>query len=203
MATRIDKSMRNRLSASMLSVHGRSGPSLEEPRREEIGVDLDGVVGDRHRSNERKRWAGGDEQPEGTRRRNERQWPAISLEELEQISADTGPTDTPDPADAGAGLCPPGFPESGLPKGRLPEVPSGTVLLVEECNPACREMGGSPAAKYKSIIGEGVAFTAFSKAAVLSRGVVGAVEVPGSIRAGDTVQLTAYRHPPWLDAPLG
>mgnify|MGYP003327429863 FL=1 len=38
-----------------------------------LQAKLDGLVGDRHRSIERKSRGAGDKQPEGTRRRNERQ----------------------------------------------------------------------------------------------------------------------------------
>jgi hypothetical protein len=40
--------------------------------------------------------------------------------------------------------------------------------------------------------------TAFSKAAKLSRGLVGVVEVPGAIKAGDEVEIEIYETPAWL-----
>ncbi len=49
-----------------------------------LQAELDGFVGDRHRSYSRQTWAG-DKQAEGTKRRNERQWSAVSVEELAEI----------------------------------------------------------------------------------------------------------------------
>jgi len=72
------------LSARVVSVHAGSNDDLSKDERATIQVDLDGVVGDRHRSYSRTAWAG-DKQPEGTVRRNERQWSAVSLEELAEI----------------------------------------------------------------------------------------------------------------------
>ena len=40
--------------------------------------------------------------------------------------------------------------------------------------------------------------TAFSKAAKLSRGLVGVIEVGGVLRAGDEVTVKVYEHPSWL-----
>ena len=50
-----------------------------------LQVELDGLVGDRHRGIEREAWEG-DKQVKGTIRRNERQWSAVSAEELALIS---------------------------------------------------------------------------------------------------------------------
>ena len=193
--------MKNRLYASVKSVHAGSGEGLVKPARDSIDVDLDGVAGDRHRSFRRSAWAGDDKQPEGTIRRNERQWSAVSVEELRQISAAMQLEKTLDPADLGANLCFEGIPVSGLPKGSLLEFPSGVVLVVEEYNPPCRDMGESLAGKYQTSSGGRPEITAFSKAAKLSRGVVGVVEVPGTIRVGDEVEVTVYKHPPWLEPP--
>ena len=190
--------MKNRLIAKVVSVHAGAEEALDKPACDSIEVELDGVVGDRHRSFERSAWAGDDKQPEGTRRRNERQWSAVSVEELEAISQAMQLEATLDPADVGANLCIDGLPVSGLPKGSLLEFPSGAVLVVEEYNPPCRDMGESLAGKYAMSSGERPAFSAFSKAARLSRGVVGVVDVPGVIRSGDEVTVTIYEHPPWL-----
>jgi len=70
--------------AQVVSVHAGSNDDLSKEARTSIQVELDGVVGDRHRSQERTAWAG-DKQSEGTVRRNERQWSAVSVEELADI----------------------------------------------------------------------------------------------------------------------
>ena len=48
-------------------------------------VALDGFVGDKHQGHTRGVWEG-DKDPEGTIRRNERQWSGISSEELDRIT---------------------------------------------------------------------------------------------------------------------
>jgi len=46
--------------------------------------------------------------------------------------------------------------------------------------------------------GEPVSDTAFSRAAKLTRGVVGVVEAAGMINAGDEVTVVPYETPSWL-----
>ena len=77
------------LSGRVVSVHSGSNDDLSKEEHSSIQVELDGIVGDRHRSYVRKTWAG-DKQPEGTTRRNERQWSAVSIEELDDIAKDKG-----------------------------------------------------------------------------------------------------------------
>ena len=100
-----------------------------------IKAELDGLTGDRHRSFERESWGAGYKQPEGTRRRNERQWSAVSIEELAEI---TTAMDLKEPllaATLGANLCLEGIPNlSRLPKGTILKFPSGAELMVEEYN---------------------------------------------------------------------
>ncbi len=181
------------------SLHIGAGDGLEKAEAPEIEVALDGIVGDRHRGFEREAWEHGDKQPGGTRRRNERQWSAVSAEELELIQ-DELMLDAPLSASVlGANLCLSGIPElSRLPKGSLLTFPSGAVLLVEEFNPPCLDMGKSIATKYRKRNGDAPADTDFSKAAKLTRGVVGVVDVPGLIRVGDEVEVEIHATPAWL-----
>ena len=58
------------IKATVVSVHTGASDQLGKKEQSSIIVELDGVVGDRHRSYERKAWAGNDKQPEGTVRRN-------------------------------------------------------------------------------------------------------------------------------------
>ena len=147
---------------------------------------------------DRSTWDG-DKQPKGTTRRNERQWSAVSAEELaaiqEELDLDSALTATC----LGANLCLQGVPGlSRLPKGTLFKFPSGAELMVEEYNPPCHDMGKKLAANYKTRSGAQLSTTAFSKAAKLTRGVVGVVEVAGQINAGDQVQVDRYETPAWL-----
>jgi len=187
-----------KLTAKVVSVHAGSNNDLSKEERSTIQVELDGIVGDRHRSYLRETWPG-DKQPEGTMRRNERQWSAVSLEELADLTDTLGLSEPLSPATLGANLCLTGIRElSRLPKGTLLKFPSGAELLVEEYNPPCHDMGKQLADKYTTRSGRALASTAFSKAAKQTRGVVGVVEVAGTISAGDEVTVEIYEAPPWL-----
>ena len=184
--------------ATVVSVHSGSNDDLSKEEHASIQVELDGIVGDRHRSYVRDTWKG-DKQPLGTVRRNERQWSAVSVEELTEISEAMNLKKTITAASVGANLCIEGIPElSRLPKGTLLKFPSGVELLVEEFNPPCRDMGEKQAALNQTKSGDSPTDTAFSKAAKLNRGVVGVVEAAGSISAGDEVTVVLYETPGWL-----
>jgi len=184
--------------ARVVSVHAGSNDDLSKDEHPAIQVELDGVVGDRHQSFARSAWQG-DKQPKGTIRRNERQWSAVSVEELVEIQ-DAMDLSTPLTATRlGANLCLTGLRElSRLPKGTLLKFPSGAELLVEEFNPPCHDMGKKLASVYTTRSGEALSSTTFSKAAKLNRGVVGVVEVAGAISAGDEVAVVLYETPAWL-----
>jgi len=181
-----------------VSVHAGSNEDLSKEEHATIQVELDGVVGDRHQSYERTTWAG-DKQPEGTTRRNERQWSAVSIEELAEIRQAMDLTEPLTATCLGANLCLAGIKElSRLPKGTVLKFPSGAELMVEEYNPPCHDMGRKLASKCTSHSGEPLSSTAFSKAAKLTRGIVGVVEAGGAITAGDEVTVELYEAPAWL-----
>ena len=73
-----------KFTARVVSVHSGSNKDSTKDEQPSIQLELEGIVGDAHKSYERSCWAGGDKQPEGTVRRNERQWSAVSAEELQQ-----------------------------------------------------------------------------------------------------------------------
>ena len=186
------------LSGRVVSVHSGSNDDLSKEEHSSIQVELDGIVGDRHRSYVRKTWAG-DKQPEGTTRRNERQWSAVSIEELDGIAKDMNIVEPLTATSLGANLCLQGIPElSRLPKGTVLKFPSGAELIVEEYNPPCKDMSEIQAAKHTQNSGDKVSLTAFSVASKLSRGVVGVVEATGVINAGDNVTVEIYETPEWL-----
>ena len=187
-----------RIIAKVASVHSGLTDDLSKPEHPTIQFQLDGVVGDRHQSFERSTWSG-DKQAKGTVRRNERAWSAVSTEELAEIGE---AMDLKEPLTAeclGANLCIVGVPElSRLPKGSLLKFPSGAELIVEECNPPCHDMGTKLAKMYTTRSGTPLMTTAFSKAAKHTRGVVGVVEVAGSVSSGDEVIVELYATPSWL-----
>lgn len=184
--------------AIVVSVHTGASDQLAKEEQPSIMVELDGVVGDRHRSYTRGTWAG-DKQPKGTVRRNERQWSAVSVEELAEIQE---AMDLAEPLTAtalGANLCLEGIAElSRLPKGTIFRFPSGAELMVAEYNPPCLGMSTKLAETLSTRSGEALENTAFSKASKLLRGIVGVVEVAGEINRGDEVEITVYEHPSWL-----
>jgi len=187
--------------ATVVSVHAGSNDDLSKQELPSIRVELDGVTGDRHQSYERSTWQG-DKQPEGTVRRNERQWSAVSSEELAEIQEAMQLSEPLTAASLGANLCLSGVRElSRLPKGTLLKFPSGAELMVEELNPPCHDMGKKLASIHTTRSGEPLSSTAFSKAAKLTRGVVGVVEVPGTISTGDKVTVELYETPSWLVRP--
>ena len=186
------------LSGKVISVHSGSNENLSKEQHPSIRVELDGIVGDRHRSYVRNTWSG-DKQPEGTVRRNERQWSAVSVEELAEIQKALNLSEPVTASSLGANLCISGINElSRLPKGSFLRFPSGCTLMVEEYNPPCKAMSEIQAGRHKTLTGHSVSATAFSKAAKLTRGIVGVVESPGAINAGDDVVVTIYETPPWL-----
>ncbi len=184
--------------AKIVSVHSGSNDDLSKEQHDSIQVELDGIVGDRHRGYVRDTWKN-DKQPYGTVRRNERQWSAVSVEELKEISRAMDLEAPITAASLGANLCIEGVPElSRLPKGTLMQFPSGAELIVEEYNPPCGDMSKIQASAHKTGSGGPLSDTAFSQAAKLKRGIVGVVEAAGAINAGDEVTVMLYETPTWL-----
>ena len=187
-----------KMTATIVSVHSGSRDDLSKPACESVEVELEGFVGDAHRSYTRETWEG-DKQAQGTIRRNERQWSAVSVEELAGITQQMDLTEPLTAECLGANLLIEGIAKlSRLPKGTLLQFPSGVELQVEEYNPPCHDMGKKIAVTYKSNSGEEISSTAFSKAAKLTRGLIGVIEAAGSINAGDEITVVLYEHPAWL-----
>ena len=173
------------------SVGSNSSSKLQEDYSKQAQpsaqVELDGFVGDRHRGFERIA-ASYDPDPTGTVRRNERQWTGVSLEELAVIRERLDLKEPLMAATLGANLCVEGIPGfSRLARGSRLVFPSGAVLVIEECNPPCKDMGVQLAATQLTRSGEPVAGRMFPKYAVGLRGVVGVVDVAGTIEVGDRV----------------
>ncbi len=183
------------LIGSLASIHAGDNEDFSKEARASAKLELDGFVGDKHRGFERIA-ASYDRDPTGTVRRNERQWSGVSVEELAIIRERLDLKEPLDAGTLGANICVEGIPEfSQLPKGSRLVFPSGAVLLVEECNPPCADMGAQIAAKYTTHSGEPVAGGMFPKHAMGLRGVVGVVDVPGGIEVGDRV-IVQVSEPP-------
>ena len=192
------KQQMTRQVGKVVSVHVGAVDTLQKKASQSIELALDGIVGDRHRGYSRETWED-DKQPEGTIRRNERQWSAVSAEELAAIAQTMDLVEPLRASSLGANLCVEGIANfSRLGRGTLLSFSSGAVLMVEEYNPPCSDMGESLARSYTSHTGKPVPATAFSQAAKFSRGLVGVVDVPGVIRAGDQVTVIPEHLPKWL-----
>lgn len=166
-------------------------------KRESLQAELDGFVDDRHRSLKRETWAG-DKQAEGTIRRNERMWSAMSVEESKAIAKQMDLSKPLNAANLSVNLMIEGIPSfSLLPKGSILKFPSGAELIVEEYNPPCEEMGQKLADTYSTNSGKDLKALDFTQAAIFSRGLVGVIEVAGEIRVGDEVTVTVYTPPIW------
>jgi len=185
-----------KITGTLVSLHTGNNEDLSKDACQSVQAELDGLAGDKHRGQSREAYAGDDEPP-GTIRRNERQWSGVSVEELAVIQERLDLESPLSPSTLGANICIEGIPDfSDLPKGTKLVFPSGAVLLVEENNPPCVDMGEQVASKYNTKSGRTLARDEFLRPAVGRRGVVGVVDVPGEIVAGDQVLVKIYEEKP-------
>jgi len=183
------------LKGRVVSVHMGDNEDLSKQAQTSLLAEINGFAGDKHQGPVRKTWEG-EWQPAGTIRRNERQWSAVSVEELAHITDRLDLTEPLSASTVGANLCLEGIPEfSLLPKGTRLEFPSGAVLSVEEYNPPCTDMGARIAATYFTHSGQKLRDNAWLRPASGRRGVVGVIDVPGEIRTGDEVAVRVYEEP--------
>ena len=166
---------------------GRAG--LEKNHEPFIEVNLAGIVGDKHAGFTKPADSRNKEYPRGSEMRNDRQWSAVSPEELDEIARRMG-TPKIDPAWIGANLALAGIPNlTELPKGSKLIFPQDSVLLVEGENMPCLDPGEVIASKYSPDSGLRPKPAMFPKAAIGRRGLVGVVEYPGMIRLDDVVTV--------------
>jgi hypothetical protein len=180
---------------TLVSVHIGEEGDLAKVTQPTVQAELEGFIGDRHRGFSRVAYEG-DTEPEGTVRRNNRQWSGVSVEELAMIQ---GRMDLREPLSAetlGANICVKGIPDfSRLAKGDRLIFPSGATLIVENYNPPCTDMSEKIAALHTTNSGEPVRRLDFCKEAKHIRGVVGSIDVPGVINTGDEVVVQIYKPP--------
>jgi hypothetical protein len=176
-----------KLNGTLVSVHTGNNVDYSKPAQSSARVELDGFVGDKHRSFERIA-ASYDPDPTGTVRRNERQWTGVSNEELAIIAERLDLKEPLMPATLGANICVDGIPGfSQLTRGSRLVFPSGAVLVIEAYNPPCADIAVQVAAAHTTRSGGAVAGKLFPKYAAELRGVVGVVDVAGRIEPGDRV----------------
>ncbi len=183
------------LKGKVASLHMGNNEDLSKQACASLSAEIGGIAGDKHQGPVRETWEG-EWQPAGTLRRNERQWSGVSVEELAHITQRLDLTEPLSPDTLGANLCIEGIPEfSLLPKGSTLWFPSGAVLLVEEYNPPCGDMGAQIASKYSSRSDKELTDKSWLRPAAGRRGVVGVIDVPGEIRVGDEVEVRVYEEP--------
>lgn len=184
-----------RMSGTVTAVSAGGSEDLSKRAKHSIDVNFEGVVGDGHAGPSREAYTG-EREPKGTVIRNDRQWSAVSVEELEEISRALDLEQPLAPATLGANLCISGIAElSLLPRGSRLTFPSGAALTVEEYNPPCIDMGEQLAARHQRRDGSTLGPRDWLRPASGRRGVVGMVDVPGRIAVGDEVEVTVFEEP--------
>ena len=175
--------------------------TLEKAAQTELEFAFDGIVGDRHRGVMRRAWELTDKQPGGTERRNERQWSAVAQEDLDAVAVKLQLTEPLSAGAAAVNLSISGVPDfSRLPRGTTLTFEGGVVLMVEEYNPPCSRMSRYLATKREVRGGSPLGDNDFIEAAKFSRGLVGAVEVPGIVSLAERVTVAPEVLPKWLRA---
>jgi hypothetical protein len=182
---------------TLVSVHIGEEGDLAKVTQSTVQAELDGFVGDRHRGFSRVAYEG-DTEPEGTVRRNNRQWTGVSVEELAMIQAHMDLREPLTAETLGANICVKGIPNfSRLAKGDRLIFPSGATLIVENYNPPCTDMSEKIAELHTMRSGEPIRKLDFCKQAMRIRGLVGSIDVPGLINTGDEIVVQIYKHPRW------
>jgi MOSC domain-containing protein YiiM len=183
----------NKTIGRLVSVHIGKENELEKIEQSSVAAKLDGFIGDRHRGYSRVAYEG-DTEPEGTVRRNNRQWTGVSVEELAEIQARMDLREPLTAETLGANICVSGIPNfSQLAKGDRLIFPSGATLIVENYNPPCSDMSENIAALHMTKSGEPVRRLDFCKQAKRIRGLVGSIDVPGIINTGDKIMVQHFK----------
>jgi hypothetical protein len=150
-----------------------------------LTVDLEGIVGDRHRGWTRRADARVPYLPRGTIMRNDRH---VSLVSVEDLAAMAAKLDVPvlDPRWIGANIVVSGIANfSYLPRGTHLMLPGQTILTVADQNAPCTLAGEAIATRIPDRPEIKRQFPAVAQGL---RGVVAAVELGGSIAAGMSVE---------------
>ena len=178
--------------AVLSSVHVGKTLDFTKNSVETAEVEFDGFVGDKHRGYMRGIYEG-ESYPAGTIKRNDRQWSAVSIEELTMMTKGMRLQESLTAETLGANLCFEGIQNfSQLPKGTKLLFPSGAALIVENYNPPCHEMSEQIAKTHMTLSGESPGKLDFLKVAKKLRGLVGVIDVAGEINQGDEVHIKVF-----------
>lgn len=177
------------LTAQVTALYVGSIPGLEKVSQSSLEVKLEGIVGDKHGGFIRGADSRNREYPRASPMRNDRQWSAVSPEELAVIARNLGVPKV-EAGWVGANLSLSGIPNfSDLPKGTKLIFPQGVVFVVETINNPCVGPGEVIANKYPDKL---LQANQFPKAAFGKRGVVGVIERAGMIHCDDLVTVLVY-----------
>jgi len=172
------------LEGRVSSVLVGSGKSMETFHVPDVTVNLEGFDGDKHWGFTRLSGAREPWYPRKTEIRNDRQWSAVSTEELDAIAQAMGIPHI-DPGWVGANVAFASIPNlTQLPRGTTLWFPEDAVLLVEGENAPCAHPGELIAQKCPELVGKP---NMFPKAAIGRRGLVGVVQHAGRISFQDIV----------------
>ena len=148
------------------------GVRVAKAPQDEAYIGPHGLVGDRHEA-EFVRSRSGNVRP------NDRQWSAVSREEIETLCADIGVAVFA-PGSLGENLRLSGVALGEVPEGSVLELPGGARLEVAGQNDPCLNAAHELSQTYGPEVG-----LYFVKRAFGRRGVIGRVLVPGPVRVGD------------------
>ncbi len=177
-----------KLSGRVAGIFAAAGESFETAGCERLVLGFEGIEGDLHRGYERKAGAREPWYQRGTVMRNDRQISILATNELAAI-ANNMELDGIRPQWIGGNLLIEGVARlSMLPAGTLLMFAGGASIKVNGYNPPCR-IAGAMLAKRAGMADSQMGGLAFAKAAKRLRGLVGSVEVPGTIRAGEDISI--------------
>jgi hypothetical protein len=174
------------LAARVVALATAGGTEVATERVGSLDLTAEGIPGNRHAGFERAADSRVPWYRRGEPIRNERQLSLVSEEELAVIAAALGMAQI-DPEWLGANIVVTGVPSfSFLPRGTRLFFQSGAVLVVTEQNAPCRIAGRSVARETGR---DDAMALRFVEASRRLRGVVAAVDRPGSIRTEDAIKL--------------
>ena len=165
------------------------GDSFVSQSAERLDLTYAGIPGDLHSGLYRKSGAREPWYARGTPMRNERQLSILSAEEMADVAAAMD-ISALDPAWIGGNLLLGGVARlSALPPRSILMFPSGAAIRIDGDNGPCRIAGRSIA---HHVEGRADLEFGFVKAAKHRRGLVGWVERPGTVAAGESVKVRIW-----------
>ncbi len=175
-----------KIAARVVALFATTDPQdFETSPVEALSLGFEGVAGDRHggftrRSGGREPWY-----PRGTEIRNERQLSLLAPDDLTAVAAEMGIPDLR-PEWIGGNMLISGIPKfTMLPPRTCLFFSGGVTIRIDGLNLPCRSSGRAIAKRYPDMDNIDLAFV---RAARWRRGLVGWVEKPGVVRAGEAVE---------------